>query len=63
MPHDIHGTLLQVGDAVLVPAVVTQITMTEEYCNVTVETREPMFPTTNKNTIVLNAKQVVKGTP
>lgn len=37
--HDKNGTELKVGDIVLVPAVITQLsTGTEEYCNVSIET-------------------------
>jgi hypothetical protein len=36
MPHDRNGTLLQVGDRVQIEATVKQITMAEDYCNLTV---------------------------
>lgn len=42
----------------LVPCHVKEIHLTEEYCNVTLETAEPMYPGTNRTGIVLNAKQV-----
>lgn len=65
MPHDRDGTLLKVGNTVMVPARVKEIHDTEEYCNVTLETLQPMYPGNSYSTIVLNAKQVVhadKGT-
>lgn len=37
--HDANGTALKIGDKVLIPAVITDLsTGDEEYCNVTVET-------------------------
>jgi len=60
MPHDRDGKLLQVGDSVYIAAKVKQITMGEEYCNVTLETKEKMFPSDSPTAITLNAKQVVK---
>lgn len=59
MPHDRDGKLLGVGDSILVPARITGIHDTEEYCNVTLETLQPMFPGDSRSTITLNAKQVV----
>jgi hypothetical protein len=58
MPHDKNGALISEGDKVLVRCTVKSVTPGEEYCNVTLETVEPMYPSTNKDTIVLNAKQV-----
>lgn len=60
MPHDKSGTMLAINDVVNVPCVVKSITTGEEYCNISVETVEPMYPGTSKNFITLNAKQVVK---
>lgn len=60
MPNDKNGALVKVGDTVIVPCVITSITEGTEYCNVTMETVEPMYPGDSKNTIVLNAKQVEK---
>ena len=37
--HDARNKLLKVGDTVLIPAVVTELHATEDYCNVTVETQ------------------------
>lgn len=59
MPHDRDGKLLGVGDSVLIPARIVSITDTEEYCNVSLETSQPMFPGDSRSSITLNAKQVV----
>lgn len=59
MPHDKNGQVLAVGDWVSVPCRVASISTGEEYCNVGLETTEPMFPGEQKNSISLNAKQVV----
>lgn len=60
MPHDRSGNVLEVGDKISIGATVKSITTGEEYCNVTVETDEAMFPGTYKTAITLNAKQVDK---
>lgn len=59
IPHDRNGKLLSVGDKVLVPCRVRQVsTGTESYCNVTVETEEPMLPSKDPTVLSLNAGQV-----
>lgn len=60
MPHDRDGRLLNVGDHVLVPCNIKEIHITEEYCNVNLETSQPMYPGTHKSSLCLNSKQVVK---
>lgn len=60
MPHDKNGNKLEVGNRVLIEAEVKTITMSEDYCNLTVETVEVMYPGSNRNMVTLNAKQVVK---
>ena len=60
MPHDLNGTEVRVGDRVNVPCKVTAIQLSEEYCNVTLETTEEMFPSGQKLRLDLNMKQVVK---
>jgi hypothetical protein len=60
MPHDKNGNLLEVGDLVGIKAVVTAIHAGEEYCNLSLETEEVMFPGDNKTALSLNAKQVKK---
>jgi hypothetical protein len=58
MPHDKHGQVLTVGDRVTVLATVKSVTTTEEYCNVGLETVEPMYPGETRSSLTLNAKQV-----
>jgi hypothetical protein len=60
MPHDKNGNLLSVGDRVNIVGVVKEIQPGDEFCNVTLETTEPMYPGDQKTAIVLNAKQVEK---
>jgi len=36
--HDKNGTPLKKGDVVLITAVITDLSATEEYCNVSLET-------------------------
>lgn len=59
MPHDLTGRELQVGDTVWVPAKVTRIHAGEDYCNLSLETTEPMFPGNDKSALTLNARQVL----
>lgn len=58
MPHDKHSQLLYEGDEVIIRARVTRVMDGEEYCNVDVETLEPMFPGTHKSKLTLNTRQV-----
>lgn len=60
MPHDKNGKLLQIGDEVTVRAKVTSVNAGAEYCNVGLETVEPMHPTANTTALSLNAAQVEK---
>jgi hypothetical protein len=61
MPHDRDGNLLEIGDFVYIPCIVKSISLTEDYCNLTLETTIPM-PPENKytNTYTLNTKQIIK---
>ncbi len=61
MPHDKNGTVLGVGDDVLIPCKVQAVGTGADYCNLTVETLEPMHPSPAKTTISLNARQVIKS--
>lgn len=61
MPHDRDGNPLNAGDLVTVQAVVKAVQVGDEYCNVTLETVEVMYPSENKSTLTLNAKQVVRA--
>lgn len=58
--HDKNNNLLAVGDKVTISATILEIASNEGWCNVTLETVEPMFPDTKKTCIVLNSKQVEK---
>lgn len=62
MPHDKNGAPLSVGDRVNIKAVITSTSEGEEYCNLSLETEEVMFPGNNKTVLSLNAKQVVRET-
>lgn len=35
--HDANGTPLNKGDVVYIPAIITELQATEDYCNVTIE--------------------------
>lgn len=60
MPHDRDGKQISVGDTVWVPCIVRTIHDGEGYCNVDLETLQPMPPTNNRTELTLNAKQVLK---
>lgn len=63
MPHDSRGTELKVGDTVMVPCVVKAIHLTEDYCNVDLETKLTMPPLhTGQMAITLNSRQTIKPT-
>lgn len=59
--HDKFGHALKPGDDVLIHAKVTECHEGDNYCNVTLETEEVMFPGDAKSTVNLNAKQVMKA--
>ncbi len=61
MPHDKHGNELKVGDKVTIECEVKNVDPHEDYCNLTVETVEPMHPGEDKTGITLNAKQVIRA--
>jgi hypothetical protein len=59
MPHDKNNEQLHIGDTVIVRCIVAQIQEKKnEFCNVQLETIEPMYPDNFKSTMYLNAKQV-----
>jgi hypothetical protein len=58
MPHDINGNLISVGDIVQVECRVTAVQPGTDYCNLNLETVEPMFPGDYKSSFTLNGKQV-----
>lgn len=63
MPHDANGKLIQKGDHVDLPCIVTGVNAGEEYCNCTLETLHPMFPAEHKTSVVVNTRQVVLPPP
>lgn len=42
--HDMNGTPLKVGDTVNIPCVITQLSPSEDYCNVSLETVQGRRP-------------------
>lgn len=60
MPHDKQGAEVHVGDVVTVRCRVKEIHLTEQYCNVQLETVEPMYPGEGRSMLTLNAKQTEK---
>jgi hypothetical protein len=59
MPHDAHGRRLQIGDRVLVPCTVQQLTDDAEYCNAVLITEAPVYPGTHHPLLSLNTRQVL----
>lgn len=59
MPHDKNGQAVKEGDRVAIFGTVKRVEVGEEYCNVTVETEEPMYPSDAPSSVTLNARQVV----
>jgi len=62
MPHDKRGIELRVGDIVMVPCRIKAIHLTEEYCNVDLETTLPMIPSKRATALTLNSRQTIKPT-
>jgi len=65
MPYDKRGTELAVGDTVMVPCVIKAIHLTEDYCNVDLETKLPMPPSSLERhamKLTLNSRQTIKPT-
>ena len=58
MPHDINGMKLEAGDEVVVRCTITSVQPGTDYCNLSLETVEPMFPGDHKSSFTLNGKQV-----
>lgn len=58
--HDKNGKPLKVGDKVLVEAVISTATPSEDYCNVTLSigADKPHGPNNITGTLVLNSRQV-----
>lgn len=49
--HDRNGTALKKGDKVLIPAIIKDVSATEDYCNVTLETEHGRRPDGAKENI------------
>ena len=60
MAHDKNGTPLNVGDTVCIAAEITSICPGDDYCNLTVVSKEGRKPDGNKETFTLNAAVVEK---
>lgn len=58
VPHDMNGRNLRVGDRVTVACVVTAIQPGPDYCNLSLETEQPMHPGLSKTALSLNSRQV-----
>lgn len=56
--HDKSGKPLKIGDLVMVPCRVKDVSPDNEFCNITVETEYAMPGNGTKNVVVLNTKQV-----
>lgn len=60
MSHDKNGTPIAVGDIVTLECKVIGISPSEDFCNCTLETVEPMFPGDKPSVnSAINAKQVL----
>lgn len=62
MPHDKRGAELYVGDIVMVPCRIKAIHLTEDYCNVDLETKLTMPPSDKVTALTLNSRQTIKPT-
>lgn len=62
MPHDMNGIELHPGDIVSIRFKVKQITNTEDFCNLTLETELPMTPHGIDRVLLsqINSKQTEK---
>lgn len=58
MPHDRNSRKVEPGQIVRVDFKVKQVHLTEEYCNLDLETVWPMHPGDSRTALTLNAKQV-----
>lgn len=58
MPHDKNGKVVEVGQVVKIDFKVTAVQRGEDYCNVTLETLDRMYPGDHKSSFTANAKQV-----
>ena len=58
MPHDVNKHEVRPGDRVAVECTIKTVELTEDYCNVTLTTVEPMHPGKESSSLVMNARQV-----
>ncbi len=59
--HDANGTPLRKGDRVLIPGIITELSVSDEYCNVNVETELGRRPDGVKETFhAINTAQLIK---
>ncbi len=59
--HDANGTLLKVGDRVLIPAIIKRLDIGEEFCNVSLETTLGRRPDKAKESIsAINTGVLIK---
>lgn len=62
--HDARGKALKVGDLVMVPAVITNLQPSEDYCNVTIQTQIGRRPDGEKETFSgINTGVLIKIAP
>ena len=62
--HDARGKALKVGDLVMIPAVITELQPTEEFCNVTVATQIGRRPDGQKERFCsINTGVLIKVSP
>ena len=59
MFHDKNGRYLEVGDVVTVRCKIKAIQMTKEYCNLSLETEAPMYPSDNPP-LMRRTRQIAK---
>lgn len=61
MPHDRDGSLLEPGDRVTMEFVVKAVFAGEDFCNINMDSVEPLHPNTDKTHLgAVNSRQVVK---
>lgn len=60
MPHDANGNLLKVGDEVVLRAVVEDVQAHAEWCNCSIRTIHPMYPSDRKDLYTLSTRQLEK---
>jgi hypothetical protein len=62
MPHDVKSRLLQVGDPVMIPGVITALSPSADYCNCSVELEHLMLPEKTKTVISsINTRQLIRA--